>query len=145
MPRERELERGEKRTVALLALPTMALSLAVTVTTTYLPTVAHAFVSSNVVIGLIIGLEGLMALWLPLVVGAWSDQLDTRLGGRLPFLAGASPIVVLGLAGVAFVGSALTLAAAALVFFFGYFVAYEPYRALYPDAVGEEAAGRAQG
>jgi MFS family permease len=30
------------------------------------------------------------------------------------------------------------------VFFVGYFVAYEPYRALYPDAVGEEVAGRAQ-
>jgi MFS family permease len=145
MPQERELERGEKRTVALLGLPTMALSLSVTVTTTYLPTVAHAFVASNVVIGLIIGLEGLMALWLPLVVGTWSDQLDTRLGGRLPFLIGASPIVVAGLFGMAFVGSTLTLAAAALVFFFGYFVAYEPYRALYPDAVGEEAAGRAQG
>jgi MFS family permease len=145
MPAERELERGEKRTVALLGLPTMALSLSVTVTTTYLPTVAHAFVSSNVVIGLIIGLEGLMALWLPLVVGAWSDHLNTRLGGRLPFLIGASPIVVLGLAAMALVGSTLTLAAAALVFFFGYFVAYEPYRALYPDAVGEEAAGRAQG
>jgi MFS family permease len=123
----------------------MALSLSVTVTTTYLPTVAHAFVSSNVVIGVIIGLEGLMALWLPLVVGAWSDHLNTRLGGRLPFLIGASPIVVLGLAAMALVGSTLTLAGAALVFFFGYFVAYEPYRALYPDAVGEEAAGRAQG
>jgi MFS family permease len=145
MPAERELERGEKRTVALLGLPTMALSLSVTVTTTYLPTVAHAFVSSNVVIGVIIGLEGLMALWLPLVVGAWSDHLNTRLGGRLPFLIGASPIVVLGLAAMALVGSTLTLAGAALVFFFGYFVAYEPYRALYPDAVGEEAAGRAQG
>jgi MFS family permease len=145
MPQERELDRAEKRTVALLGLPTMALSLAVTVTTTYLPTVAHAFISSNVVIGLIIGLEGLMALWLPLVVGAWSDHLNTRLGGRLPFLIGASPIVVLGLAAMALVGSTLTLAAAALVFFFGYFVAYEPYRALYPDAVGEEAAGRAQG
>jgi predicted MFS family arabinose efflux permease len=31
------------------------------------------------------------------------------------------------------------------VFFVGYFIAYEPYRALYPDAVGEEIAGRAQG
>jgi MFS family permease len=145
VPRERELKRGEKRTVALLGLPTMALSLSVTMTTTYLPTVAHEFVSSNVVIGLIIGMEGLMALWLPLVVGAWSDHLDTRLGGRLPFLIGASPIVVVGLAGMAFVGSTPALAGAALVFFFGYFVAYEPYRALYPDAVGEEAAGRAQG
>jgi predicted MFS family arabinose efflux permease len=36
------------------------------------------------------------------------------------------------------------LAGAALAFFIGYFTAYEPYRALYPDAVGEEVAGRAQ-
>jgi Na+/melibiose symporter-like transporter len=37
------------------------------------------------------------------------------------------------------------LAGAALVFFVGYFLAYEPYRALYPDAVGDEIAGRSQG
>jgi MFS family permease len=142
---ERELSGSEKRTVALLGLPTMALALAVTMVTTYLPSVAQTFVTSNVVIGVIIGFEGLMAIWLPLVVGTWSDRLDTRFGGRLPFLIAASPVLVVGLIGMAFVGSTLTVAAAALVFFCGYFVAYEPYRALYPDAVGDEAAGRAQG
>jgi hypothetical protein len=30
------------------------------------------------------------------------------------------------------------------VFFVGYFIAYEPYRAFYPDLVGDEVAGRAQ-
>src|SRR4051794_27901486 len=113
--------------------------------TTYLPSVAQSFISSNVVIGVIIGFEGLLAIWLPLLVGNWSDRLDTRVGGRLPFLVAASPIVVVGLIGMAFVNSTLTVGAAALVFIFGYFVAYEPYRALYPDAVGDEAAGRAQG
>src|SRR3954464_13073897 len=138
---ERELSGSEKRTVALLGLPTMALALAVTMVTTYLPSVAQTFVTSNVVIGVIIGFEGLMAIWLPLVVGTWSDRLDTRFGGRLPLLIPArpapgsggrrplliapSPVLVVGLIGMAFVGSTLTVAAAALVFFCGYFVAYE--------------------
>jgi predicted MFS family arabinose efflux permease len=45
---------------------------------------------------------------------------------------------------MAFVSSTLALAATAFAFFVGYFLAYEPYRALYPDAVGEDVAGRAQ-
>ena len=142
---ERELSSSEKRTVVLLGLPTMGLALAVTVVTAYTPVVAQQFTGSTVVIGIIIGLEGLIALWLPLVVGTWSDRLRTRIGGRLPFLLAATPIVVAGLLGMTVVRSAITLAAAALVFFIGYFLAYEPYRALYPDAVGEEAAGRSQG
>jgi MFS family permease len=142
---ERPLSGQEKRTVALLGVPTLALALAITVVTTYLPVVAHGFVGSAVVIGVIVGMEGLVALWLPLVAGSWSDRLRTRVGGRVPFMVAGSPIVVTGLAAMAFVGSVGALAAAALVFFLGYFIAYEPYRALYPDAVGDEVAGRAQG
>jgi MFS family permease len=142
--RERPLNRDERRAVLILGLPTLALALAVTVVTTYLPVVAKEFVGSLVVIGVIVGLEGLVALWLPLLAGAWSDRLRTPIGGRLPFMLAASPVVVVGLIGMAFVNSTLAVAAAALVFFVGYFTAYEPYRALYPDAVGDEAAGRAQ-
>jgi MFS family permease len=140
----RSLRQAEKRAVALLGVPTLALALSATVVTTYAPVVAREFVASRVVIGLIIGIEGLVALWLPLVVGAWSDRLDTRLGGRLPFLVAATPAVVAGLIALALMGSTAALAAGAFVFFVGYFVAYEPYRALYPDAVGKEVAGRAQ-
>jgi MFS family permease len=142
---ERPLTGEEKRTVALLGMPTLALALVVTVVTTYLPVVAQEFVGSTVVIGVIIGIEGLIALWLPLVVGSWSDRLRTPLGGRVPFLIAATPVVVVGLIGMALINSILALAAAALVFFLGYFLAYEPYRALYPDAVGDDVAGRAQG
>jgi MFS family permease len=141
---ERALSSGEKRTVAVLGIPTLALALATTIVTTYLPVVASEFVGSTVVIGLIVGLEGLIALWLPLVVGSWSDRLRTPIGGRLPFLIAATPVVVAGLVAMTVVGSVPTVAGAALVFFVGYFVAYEPYRALYPDMVGEEIAGRAQ-
>jgi MFS family permease len=142
---ERALTGAERRTVALLGVPTLGLALAVTVVTTYLPVVAREFVGSTVVIGIIIGIEGLVALWLPLLVGTWSDHLRTRIGGRLPFLVAATPILATGLIGMAVASSTITLAAAALFFFVGYFLAYEPYRALYPDAVGEEVAGRSQG
>ena len=142
---ERELEAGEKRAVALLGVPTMALALAATLVTTYLPVVAKDFGGSTGVIGVVIGIEGLLALWLPLVAGSLSDRLRTRLGGRLPFLLGATPLVALGLVAMGLVGSMGTLAVASFVFFVGYFVAYEPYRALYPDLISDAAAGRAQG
>jgi MFS family permease len=143
--RERPMRAEEKRTVALLGIPTLALALATTVVTTYLPVVAEGFVGSTLVVGVIIGAEGLMALWLPLVVGAWSDRLRTPIGGRLPFLIAGSPVLAVGLVALGVVHSTVTVALAALVFFTGYFVAYEPYRALYPDAVPDEVAGRAQG
>ena len=141
----RALTGAERRSVVILGIPTLLLALVVTLVTTYLPVVAREFVGSTVVIGVIVGLEGVIALWLPLVVGSWSDRLRTPLGGRVPFLIAATPLVLVGLVALGFVSSIATLGAAALIFFTGYFLAYEPYRALYPDAVGDEVAGRAQG
>jgi Na+/melibiose symporter-like transporter len=43
-----------------------------------------------------------------------------------------------------FVDSIAAAAVVVAVFFVAYFVAYEPYRALYPDLVDDEIAGRAQ-
>jgi Na+/melibiose symporter-like transporter len=131
--------------VTVLGIPTLALALVVTGVTTYLPVVAVSFIGSKLVIGLIIGVEGLYALWLPLVAGAWSDRLDTRLGGRLPFILAGTPPLVIGVVAMGLVASLPGLVVAALVFFGGYFLAYEPYRALYPDLIDDEVAGRAQG
>ena len=141
---ERPLTGAEKRTVALLGVPTLTLALAITVVTTYLPVVAQGFAGSTLVIGVIVGMEGILALWLPLVAGSWSDRLRTRIGGRLPFMVAGTPVLIVGLLAMGAVSSLLLLGVAAFVFFFGYFLAYEPYRALYPDAVGDEIEGRAQ-
>jgi MFS family permease len=141
---ERPLRGSERVTIALLGLPTFALALVTTVVTTYLPVVLQGFVGSTVVVGVIVGIEGLVALWLPLVVGSWSDRLRTPLGGRVPFLLAATPLVVVGLVAMSLISSVVAIGGAALVFFLGYFVAYEPYRALYPDTVDEEVRGRAQ-
>jgi MFS family permease len=141
---ERALQRSELRTLAILGVPTFALALGITTVSTYLPVVAEDFSASSIVVGLLIGGEGLVALWLPLVVGSWSDALRTPIGSRLPFIIGATPPLVAALALLGFVNSIAAAAVVVAVFFVGYFIAYEPYRALYPDLVDHEIAGRAQ-
>jgi MFS family permease len=141
---ERSLARSEWRILVILGVPTFALALAITTVSTYLPVLAEDFSASSIVIGLLIGGEGLMALWLPLVVGSWSDRLRTPLGSRLPFIIAATPPLVIALAVLGFVHSIAVAAVVVAVFFVGYFVAYEPYRALYPDLVDHDIAGRAQ-
>ncbi len=142
--RERGLRGGEKKALALLGLPTFGLALAITTVTTYLPVVARSYVGSTVLIGVIVGIEGLMALWVPLLAGSWSDRLRTRWGGRLPFLVVGTPVVALALLAIGLVRSVAVLVPVVAVFFAGYFLAYEPYRALYPDTVDDVIAGRAQ-
>jgi MFS family permease len=141
---QRTLQRSELRVLAILGVPTFALALAITTVSTYLPVLAGEFSDSSIVIGLLIGGEGLIALWLPLVVGSWSDRLRTPLGSRLPFILAATPALVVALAVLGFVQSIAQAAIVVAVFFVAYFVAYEPYRALYPDLVDHEIAGRAQ-
>ena len=141
---QRTLERRELRVLAILGVPTFALALAITTVSTYLPVLAERFSDSSIVIGLLIGGEGLMALWLPLAVGSWSDRLETPIGSRLPFILAATFPLVLALAVLGFVRSIWLAAIVMAVFFAAYFVAYEPYRALYPDLMNDEIAGRAQ-
>ncbi len=141
----RPLRREEKVRLGLLALPTLALALSITMVSTYLSEVTRRYTHQTVVIGLIIGSEGVMAWWVPLLAGTSSDNLRTRIGGRLPFVLAGTVPAALALALIGFVGSLGVVALVAAVFFGFYFVAYEPYRALYPDLVDEQqVAGRAQ-
>jgi len=141
---QRPLKKEEKRVLALLGLPTLTLALTITVVTTYVPKLASQFTGSTTIIGLIVGAEGFLALFVPLIAGAWSDRIDTRFGRRLPFLVAATPPLVAALAVLGFMNSLGGIAVVVFIFFFAYFVAYEPYRALYPDLVDEEIAGRGQ-
>lgn len=141
---QRPLSGAEKRVLAMLGLPTFGLALAITAVTTYAPLLAKQFTSSTTVIGVVIGAEGVVALVVPLAAGAWSDQLRTRLGGRLPFLLVGAPAIGVTVAVMAFMHSLLLLALVVFAFFIAYYAAYEPYRALYPDLLEAEVAGRGQ-
>lgn len=130
--------------MALLGLPTFALALGITVVTTYAPLLARRETSSTTVIGVIIAAEGLVALVVPVAAGAWSDQLRTRAGGRLPFIVAGAPALAAAMILMSLTSSLLLLAILVLVFFVAYYTAYEPYRALYPDLLTAEVAGRGQ-
>jgi MFS family permease len=140
----RALTATERRTLSILGLPTAALALAITVVTTYVPVAAQDVLKSSVVIGGLIAIEGVLALWLPLVVGSWSDRLQTPVGGRLPFLIVGTPIAVVCLALMGLAHALVPMFVVVTIFFVAYFIAYEPYRALYPDLIPDEIAGRAQ-
>ena len=139
----RALRPSERRTLAYLGVPSLVLALAVTVVTTYLPVNLHAGQASTTMIGLLIGTEGLVALTVPLVVGAWSDQVRA-LGGRLPFILGGLPPLVVSLTLLGLVTGLGAAAVLLVVFFASYYACYEPYRAMYPDVTEDEIAGRAQ-
>lgn len=143
-PRDRTLTSAEKAWLALLALPTLGLALAITVVSTYVPVLARRYVSSTIVIGVIVGAEGLAATVVPLAVGTWSDRLRTRLGGRLPFVLAGTPVAALALVAMGLAHALIAIVVAVIVFFLAYFVAYSPYRALYPDLLANEVEGRAQ-
>jgi MFS family permease len=141
---DRPLRAEERRTLAFLGLPTLGMALALTTVSTYLSRVVEGFTSSTVLIGLILGAQGIFAVAIPIFVGTWSDRLRTSIGGRLPFLLAGTPVMAVALVLMGVLQSLFALAAAAFVFFVGYFMAYEPYRALYPDLIDEEIQGRAQ-
>jgi MFS family permease len=140
----RALSGDEKAWLGLLALPTFALALSITVVSTQLGEVTRHYTRDTILIGLIIGGEGVMALWIPVLSGTGSDALRTRIGGRLPFLLAGTLPAAAALALIGFVHSLVGIGLVAAAFFAFYFVAYEPYRAMYPDVLPESVAGRGQ-
>lgn len=140
----RELSYAEKKIIGLLGLPTFGLALAITVVVTYVPLIARQFTTSTAIVGLIIATEGVVALILPVIAGGFSDHLKTKIGGRLPFLLAGLPFSAVALLLMGVADSMAELIVYVILFFIAYYLAYEPYRALYPDIVSNDAAGRSQ-
>ena len=137
--------RAEWRLLTWIAIPSLALAFCLTVVSAYVPVILETFTDSGLAIGALISGEGLAALLVPVLIGSWSDGLQTRLGPRLPILLAATPIAVGGLVLVAFGTSLAILVVALFLFYAAYFAYFGPYLALYPDLIRAEVQGRAQG
>ena len=135
----------QRRLLILLGLPAFGISLAYTAATTYLPVILSQL-SGPALTGMLIGAEGIFALFVPIIVGQWSDSLRTRLGGRMPFILAGTALAVPALVVMPFSrGSLVILAIALAAFFIAYFVYYTPYYALFPDLISGGIRGRSQG
>jgi len=145
VPCEDEPFTAARPLLLLLGLPTFGLAFAISVLTTYGPVVLIHLTNSTSQVGALIGGEGAFALAIPLVSGALSDRLPgSPAGRRLPFVLAGAPLIVAGLALLAFSGSFAAAAAAVLAFFVGYYLYYPPYRALYADLLPRRFYARAQ-
>jgi MFS family permease len=142
--RSGRLDAGERRLLLVLGQPTLAMAFSATIVSTYLPVVARRSTSSTVVIGLIILGEGLMAIVVPPLAGAWSDRFREHRGSRLTFVLAGAPLSFAAMLALSFARAPALLACLVAAFFAGNFFSYEPYRALYPDLFPSEVSGRAQ-
>ena len=128
-----------------LTLPTVGLSMALSLVTTYLPLTLRRYTGSATLIGFAIGGEGLFALAIPLVVGAVSDRTWTRWGRRRPFMVAAAPVMAVAMALAPMQPGYIRIAACVFVFFAAYHVYTAPYQALIPDSVPYARHGQVQG
>ena len=124
----RSARRTPGGTHVLLAVPTLGFSLAATTVGTYLPVIVAQGDGSPTAIAALIAVEGVMALFLPVVIGARSDRLVTPIGGRLPFVLAGVPVMAAALVVVGFQDEIVPALAVVIVLFAAYYIAYEPYR-----------------
>lgn len=136
---------GRQVPLGLLGMPALSLALAITTVSVLIPLSLQKLTTSSLLIGAVVGGEGLIALTLPLWVGSLSDRTRTPLGGRLPYIILGAALCAAALALLPFTASMLSIALLVLVFYVGYFVYYPAYRALYPDMVPRHRFGRSQG
>jgi MFS family permease len=131
--------------VWILGLGAFGLAFSITTTAAYLPPLLERFTDSNTVIASVLAAEGVFALFLPLVIGPWSDTFHTPMGRRRPFMLAALGPMGFCLALLAFMPNIWTTALLVLAFFVAYYVYEPPYRGLYPDLLHESTFGRSQG
>lgn len=134
---------AHRRRWLVLAFGVLGLTTSVTLLVFYLPLVLLDVTGSNLAIGAALGVEGLIALTVPLIVGQASDETWNRFGRRIPYLLAALPAVLAGLVAVTVADSYWLIVAAVAVYFVGYYTYYTAYQSLYPDMLDSSEYGRA--
>lgn len=129
----------------VLTVPTIGLSVCLSLVTTYLPLLLRRYTDSATLIGVAIGGEGAFALAIPLVVGSLSDRVWTRWGRRRPFMIVGAPIMAAAILLSPFQPGYLPIALSTFVFFAAYHLYSAPYQALIPDLSPMHQQGRVQG
>ncbi len=139
------LIKAVRRQWIVLGIGVLGLVVSTTVLTFFLPVVLDSVTDSGLAIGFAVGVEGVAALTVPLLVGQASDRTWTRFGRRMPYLLAATPLVFAAMLAVALLHTYWLIVAAVLVFFVGYYAYYTAYQALYPDTLPPDEYGRAWG
>lgn len=134
------------RAMMVLTLPTLAFSAAYSLVSTYLPIILKGYTSSDTLIGLAVGGEGIFSSLIPLWVGVVSDRIWTkRWGRRKPFMIYAAPFMAASLILAPFQPGYVPIAISTFVFFAAYHFYSSPYQSLLPDVTPASSHGKVQG
>lgn len=146
LPDQATTSREARPLLIVLGLPTFGLAFAITILTTYGPSILLTLTNSPAKVGALIGGEGAFALVVPLISGSLSDRIPaaTPAGRRLPFIVVGAPLAAAGLVLLPFVPSYQVAGITILMFFVGYYLYYPPYRAIYADVLPRRLFARAQ-
>jgi maltose/moltooligosaccharide transporter len=114
---------------------------------TYLPIFLGKYVSSNALIGTIMVLDNVLAIFLIPIVSVWSDNARTRIGRRMPFILVTLPASALLFAILPYSAYESLMALVLVVFGLNLFkqAARGPVVALMPDTIPGEYRSEANG
>jgi MFS family permease len=114
---------------------------------TYVPVFLGKYISSNALIGFIMTIDNIFAIFLIPVVSVWSDNTRTRIGRRMPFIIVTLPLTALAFSGLPYAAYASLGGLIALIFALNVFKqsARGPVVALMPDTIPGEFRSEANG
>lgn len=131
------------RFLALLGVPALGLTFAVTVVSTYAPVLIGGR-SSPLVVGVIVGGEGFFGLFVPVFAGMASDRTSATAQQRIRIMLIAGAVGVTGLVVLAVSAGLAVVAAGAALYFASHFAYLAPFQALYADLVPNASSGRSR-
>ena len=143
-----KLSWSQRRFLALLGAPAMGMALAVTVVSSYLPVLIEQ-ISGPVLVGALIGGEGFFGIFMPTIVGGFSDRKGQRVRDRLRLALSFAVLVAVAMAGLAIIagsgwGSIIAYAVVLSLLYAAYYAFLAPYWSTYPDLVPDEQSGRSR-
>jgi maltose/moltooligosaccharide transporter len=114
---------------------------------TYVPVFLGKYVPSMALIGLIMTIDNIFAIFLIPIVSVWSDNTRTRIGRRMPFIVVALPLTAICFSILPYAAAASLGALIAIVFGLNLFKqsARGPVVALMPDSIPGEYRSEANG
>lgn len=114
---------------------------------TYVPIFLGKYITSNSLIGMIMTLDNVLAIFLIPIFSAYSDRIDTKIGRRIPFIITMLPLaaVAFGLIPIAALSSLWILIALIFILNLAKQAVRGPVVALMPDMVPGDLRSEANG
>jgi maltose/moltooligosaccharide transporter len=114
---------------------------------TYVPVFLQRYVSSKALIGLIMTIDNIFAIFLIPIVSVWSDNTRTKIGRRMPFIIVTLPLTAIAFSFLPYAAFASLGALIAVIFGLNIFKqsARGPVVALMPDTIPGEFRSEANG